>query len=313
MLQSALSPAGTQAQRIEALWWLMFWVTGIVTVIVLTVLAVAIVRGRRRESRLDTAMDPRLLRYIAWSTGATVVVLFGLLVSSILTGRAMASQRRADALIVEVTANQWWWNVEYQHPEPEQRVRTANELHLPIGRTVMIKLLASDVIHSFWVPSLHGKLDAVPGHSAELFLQIDKPGVYRGQCAEYCGVQHAHMAFVVVAEEPEAFEQWIQAQRRTATEPQTDQQRHGRQLVQAGTCAMCHSIRGTAAGARRAPDLTHLATRATLAAGTLPFSREHLTRWLEDPHRFKPGTRMPKIALSAEDRDAIVAYLEQLK
>ncbi|HYE89328.1 MAG TPA: cytochrome c oxidase subunit II [Vicinamibacterales bacterium] len=312
MLQSALNPAGTQAQRIEALWWLMFWVTGIVTVVVLAFLAVAIVRGRRR-SRPDSGADARLLRYVAWSTAATVVVLLGLLVSSIVTGRAMASQRANQSLIVEVTANQWWWNVEYQHPEPEQRVRTANELHLPTGRTVMIKLLASDVIHSFWVPSLHGKLDAIPGHSAELYLQIDKPGVYRGQCAEYCGVQHAHMAFVVVAEEPDAFERWIQAQRTTALDPQTEQQRRGRQLVQAGTCAMCHTVRGTSAGARRAPDLTHLATRATLAAGTLPFTREHLTQWLDNPQRIKPGTKMPRIGLSPGDRDAIVAYLEQLK
>jgi cytochrome c oxidase subunit 2 len=160
---------------------------------------------------------------------------------------------------------------------------------------------------------LHGKLDAVPGHSAELWLQIDKPGIYRGQCAEYCGVQHAHMALVVVAESPGQFERWLQAQRTTAVEPQTEEQRRGRQVVQAGTCAMCHTIRGTAAGARRAPDLTHLATRATLAAGTLPFTREHLFQWIDDTHRVKPGTRMPKVGLSPQDRAAVVAYLEQLK
>jgi cytochrome c oxidase subunit 2 len=312
MLQSVLSAAGPQAQRIEALWWVMFWVTGIVFVTVLAAVAVAVARGRRGASHADRG-DRRLLRYVAWSTAATVLVLFGLMVASIVTGRAMASQRSDQALVVEVTANQWWWNVEYQHPEPEQRVRTANELHLPVGRTVMIKLLAADVIHSFWVPSLHGKLDAIPGHSAELWLQIDQPGTYRGQCAEYCGAQHAHMAFVVIAEPPDNFQRWIQAQRTTAIDPQTDEQRRGRQLVQAGSCAMCHTVRGTAAGARRAPDLTHLASRATLAAGTLPFSRAHLQQWLEDPNRFKPGTRMPKVGLSSADRDAIVAYLEQLK
>jgi len=313
MLQSVLSAAGPQAQRIETLWWVMFWVTGMVFVIVLVALVMAVMRARRGTSQTAAGTDPRLLRYVAWSTAATVLILFGLLVSSIVTGRAMASQRSDQALVVEVTANQWWWNVEYQHPEPEQRVRTANELHLPVGRTVMIKLLATDVIHSFWVPSLHGKLDAVPGHSAELWLQIDNPGIYRGQCAEFCGAQHAHMAIVVIAESSDDFERWIQAQRTTAIDPRTDEQRRGRELVQAGSCAMCHTVRGTAAAARRAPDLTHLASRATLAAGTLPFSREHLAQWIDDPHRFKPGSRMPKIGLTPADRDAIVAYLEQLK
>jgi cytochrome c oxidase subunit 2 len=311
-IQSMLRPAGVQATRIESLWWIMFWVTLAVTVIVLAALAFALVRGSRGEAK-EPPPEGRLLTGIGVATGATVIILFGLLVVSIVTGRAMASQRDETALVIEVTAYQWWWNVEYQHPEPEQRVRTANELHLPLGRTVAIKLLASDVIHSFWVPALHGKLDAIPGHSAVLWLRPDRAGVYRGQCAEYCGLQHAHMAFTVVVEESDAFERWIQGQRVTAVAPASPQARRGQDLILSGPCVLCHTVRGTAAGGRLAPDLTHIATRSTLAAGTLPNTREHLVSWLRNPQAIKPGARMPLIGLSDDDWQAVAAYLEGLK
>jgi cytochrome c oxidase subunit II len=186
-------------------------------------------------------------------------------------------------------------------------------LHIPVGRTVSIKLLANDVIHSFWVPALHGKLDAIPGHEAKLWLRADRAGIYRGQCAEYCGHQHAHMAFVVVAEPSDDFERWIQAQRQTAHQPETADAQRGLQLVQQSACVMCHTIRGTAAGGRIAPDLTHFATRSTIAAGTRPRTPEHLDEWIRDPQAIKPGNRMPQLALSDADRKAIVTYLEQLK
>jgi cytochrome c oxidase subunit 2 len=310
MLHSALASSGVQAARIEALWWLFFWVTTVVALIVFAVLAAAL----RRASR-DTApsSERSLMRAITGSLAVTVVVLLGLLVASIATSRALATQRDDTGLIIEVTGSQWWWNVEYQHPEPEQRVRTANELHLPVGRTVAIKLLSNDVIHSFWVPSLHGKMDAIPGHDRMLWLRADRPGIYRGQCAEYCGLQHAHMAFVVIAEAPDDFERWIQAQRTTAPPPATDAARRGLQLVEQGTCAMCHAIRGTAAGAHVAPDLTHVASRATLAAGTLPQTREHLVTWISNAQGVKPGSHMPLLGLAPEDVDAIVTYLEGLR
>lgn len=312
MRQSMLEAAGIQAGRIEGLWWVMFAVTTAVTAVVLGVLAWALWRGLRRD-RPATSHDRRLLHYVGAASVATVAILFGLLITTILTSRALASQREQGALVVEVTAHQWWWNVEYQHPEPAQRVRTANELHLPVGRTVSIKLLANDVIHSFWVPALHGKLDAIPGHEATLWLRADRPGVYRGQCAEYCGAQHAHMAFLVIAEPPDQFERWIQAQRTTAQPPQDDREQRGLYLVQRTACVMCHTIRGTAAGGRVGPDLTHIASRQTILAGTAPRTPGNLHRLIEDPHRFKPGTRMPALGLAPEDRDAIVAYLERLK
>jgi cytochrome c oxidase subunit II len=309
--QSVLDVAGIQAGRIASLWWVMFWVTLAVTLIVLAVLAVGVMRARRRDP--STANDPRLLRGVAMATIASLVILFGLLITSVATSRAIAGEHDEQALQIEVTANQWWWNVEYQHPEPAQRVRTANELHIPVGRTVGIKLLANDVIHSFWVPALHGKRDAIPGHEAMLWLRADRPGVYRGQCAEYCGAQHAHMAFIVIAEGSDDFERWIQAQRKTAEQPQSDVEQRGLYLVQRSACVMCHTIRGTAAGGRMGPDLTHLASRGTILAATAPRTSETLHRLIRDPQQFKPGTRMPALNLSDADRAAIVAYLERLR
>jgi len=311
MIQSVLHAAGIQAGRIESLWWIILSVTSIVTVIVFAVLAMAVRRGTRpTEQRPD---DRRLLRHVGYAGAATVVILLGLLVASVLTSRAIASEASDDALMIEVTAYQWWWAAEYQHPEPEQRVRTANELHIPVGKRVAIKLLSPDVIHSFWIPSLAGKLDAIPGHANTLWLRADKPGVYRGQCAEYCGYQHAHMGFVVVAEPPDDFERWIQGQRQTAHPPQSEAEQRGLHLVERTACVMCHTIRGTAAGGRIAPDLTHFATRSTIAAGTRAQTAEYLDQWIKDPQAIKPGTRMPTLGLSDDDRTAIVAYLEQLR
>jgi cytochrome c oxidase subunit II len=314
MIQSVLKSAGVQAALVESEWWTFFWVTAIVTIIVLLVLAIAVKKGAANPA-ITVRDDHRLHRYIAISGALTIVILIGLLVRSVVTSRALASERVTGDNVtqIEVTAYQWWWSVEYQHPEPEQRVRTANELHVPAGRTVAIKLLATDVIHSFWVPSLAGKLDAIPGHEATLWLRADHPGVYRGQCAEFCGFQHAHMAFVVVVEPPDQFERWIQAQRQTAQQPRSDTEQRGLQLVQRSACVMCHTIRGTAAGGRMGPDLTHFASRSTIGAGTLPRTTEHTLRWLTDPQAIKPGTRMPTLALSADDRAAIVSYLEQLR
>jgi cytochrome c oxidase subunit 2 len=311
MFQSVLHSAGIQAARVEWLWWAMFWITLIVTIIVLAALAVAVTRGSSGSA--PRVSDRLLLRAVGVATAITVVILFGLLIASTVTSRAVASERVDQAMQVEVTAYQWWWAVEYQHPEPEQRVRTANEMHIPVGRTVAIKLLANDVIHSFWVPSLSGKLDAIPGHEAILWLRADEPGIYRGQCAEFCGFQHAHMAFVVIAEPADQFERWIQAQRQTANQPATDLEQRGLQLVQQSACVMCHTIRGTAAGGRTAPDLTHVASRSTIAAGTLPFTAAHLTQWVSDPQAIKPGTRMPALSFAPQDVTAIVAYLEQLR
>jgi cytochrome c oxidase subunit 2 len=294
----------------------MFWVAVGVWVVVMLFVTIAARRANRSAPADRPVLPPTdrpLLRSVAVATSVTIVILFALLVAAVVTGRAMSSQRDDTALLVTVTGYQWWWDVEYQHPDPSERVRTANELHIPAGRTVAIKLLGADVIHSFWAPTLNGKMDAIPGHESYLWIRSDKPGIYRGQCAEFCGVQHAHMAFTVQVEPSDDFERWIQRQRHTAPAPESADAKRGLDVVQQRSCAMCHQILGTQAGGRAAPDLTHLASRPTIAAGTLPMSHDNLTAWIEDPQRFKPGTRMPKVDLSPDERRAVVTYLESLK
>jgi cytochrome c oxidase subunit 2 len=310
-IQSALDAAGSQAARIEWLWWLMFWVCAFVFAAVMAALALAIKRGRAGSSVGTTSGT--LVRNVAVAVGVSSVMLIGLLFASVMTGRAVGTRPGPEALVIEVTGNQWWWNITYDNPDPSLRVTTANEIHIPVGRPVVITLQSNDVIHSFWVPNLHGKMDLVPGRVNSTWLTADRPGVYRGQCAEYCGVQHAHMALTVIAEPSPVFEQWLAAQRNLAPQPSTPQQVRGLQVFEQGPCAMCHTIAGTHAGARLGPDLTHFASRSTIGAGTAPNTRGYLGGWIADPQHLKPGNRMPPTALSAEDLQAVIAYLETLK
>jgi cytochrome c oxidase subunit II len=311
IIQSALHPAGPGAASISQLWWLMFWTCTAVYIVVLAALWTGVRRARR--SSAAPSSERGLTRSVAAATGMTVVLLFGLLFASVITGRAIASIGSAESLVIEVTGNQWWWNVEYHNPDPSLGVTTANELHIPVGRQIRVQFKSNDVIHSFWVPNLHGKMDLIPGRQTVLWLQADKPGVYRGQCAEYCGLQHANMAFSVIAETSDDFERWLMAQRQPAPPPASPEQQRGLEVLQSGTCAMCHTVRGTLAGGRTAPDLTHVATRSTLAAGTLPNVRDNLARWIADPQHVKPGSRMPSTGISPEDLQALLAYLETLK
>jgi cytochrome c oxidase subunit 2 len=230
-----------------------------------------------------------------------------------MTDRALAALPVKDGIVVEVTAHQWWWELVYDDHEPSRVFRTANELHVPVGRPVLLKLKSDDVIHSFWVPNLHGKKDLIPGRISTMKFRADKPGVYRGQCAEFCGHQHAKMAFLVIAPEPAEYEAWAQAQRQPAKEPSNELQKRGQTVFLSSPCILCHTIEGTLAQARMAPDLTHLASRATIAAGTLPNSRGNLGGWILDPQGVKPGVAMPPTALGASDLHALLAYLESLQ
>ena len=254
-----------------------------------------------------------LERGVIAATALTIVILFGLLIASVATGRAIGSLNTPDALMIQVTGYQWWWNVEYLHSVPSQRVITANELHLPVGRPYAFRLKSGDVIHSFWVPNLHGKMDLVPGRENWTWVRVDRPGVFRGQCAEFCGLQHAHMALTVIAESSDDFERWLSGQRATAPPPSTPQQSRGLDIVERGPCALCHTIRGTQAGGRTAPDLTHFATRSTIAAGTAPNTRGYVAGWIADPQHLKPGAKMPPTGLNGDDLQAVLAYLETLK
>jgi cytochrome c oxidase subunit 2 len=308
ILQSALDPAGPQAAHIERLWWLMFWVDATVFVIVSAFVIGAILRRSAQPARDDV-----LKVAVTLGVGVTVLALFVLLVASVWTGRAVASLGAESAVTINLTGHKWWWEAEYADGTPGRRFRTANELHIPVGRPVVLNVTSHDVIHSFWVPNLHGKRDLIPGYTTAIWLQADRPGVYRGQCAEFCGLEHARMALYVTAESNGDFERWKANQRREAVPPSTDDERRGQQVFLHGTCTTCHTIRGTIAGAMMGPDLTHLASRGTIAAGTLPNTRGHLAGWVTDAQSIKPGNKMPPNAIPAGDLQVLLTYLESLK
>jgi len=225
----------------------------------------------------------------------------------------MSSPGVPDPVGITVTGHQWWWEVRYDDPTPKNIVLTANEIHVPVGRPISLTLTSADVIHSFWVPSLNGKRDLIPGQNATTWFVADKPGVYRGQCAEFCGLQHAKMDIFVVADPPEAFAAWLEAQRAPAAEPTDPLVARGREVFLSGPCAMCHAVAGTRAGGRFGPDLTHVASRSWIAGASLENTRGHLAGWIADSQEIKPGNKMPPVPLAPEDADALLAYLESLK
>jgi cytochrome c oxidase subunit 2 len=314
VVQSVLAPAGRQASTIHDLWVLMLWVSTIVFVLTMAFVVAACARGIRRERHHGPASSDRTLaRAVAIAVGVTVVILFGLLVASVWTGRSVASLHAWSAVTIEVTGHQWWWEIAYDDAVPSRRVVTANELHVPVHRPVVLKVTSRDVIHSFWVPQLQGKRDLIPGYTTAIWLKADQPGIYRGQCAEFCGLQHAHMAFDVVAEPEPDFERWLDGMRQAAPAPHTDAERRGHDLFMTRRCAACHTVAGTTAHGQVAPDLTHVATRRTIGAGTLPNTPAHLADWVRDPQASKPGNQMPPNPLSADEVGALLSYLQLLK
>lgn len=249
------------------------------------------------------------------AAGVTALTLFLLIAASYVTDKGLDALAHDEEVSIEVTGKQWWWLVRY-HGQPESRgFDTANEIHIPVGATVKLTLKSTDVIHSFWAPALHGKQDMIPGQDNVLYVRADRPGVYRGQCAEFCGAQHAKMAFEVVTESRETFTRWWDAQLAPAPPPSAEEQEqeHGQRVFLAGPCIMCHRIAGTDAGGRSGPDLTHVGSRRTLAAGMLPNARGFLAAWLADPQGVKPGNHMPVTGLDPPDLRAVASYLESLK
>jgi cytochrome c oxidase subunit 2 len=243
---------------------------------------------------------------------ATAVIVIGLTVLSYFSQRALYAHA-APAVTLKVTGYQWWWDIRYEEPRPDHQFITANEIHIPVGEPIRVKLAASDVIHSFWVPSLQGKMDLIPGQENELGFVAARPGLYRGQCAEFCGLQHAKMGLLVVAAPREEYEAWRDAQIKPAERPTDAERQNGLQVFLSRPCVMCHAIRGTDAGSRVGPDLTHLASRRTIAAGTIPLTRGNLAAWMVDPHGIKPGVNMPVTKLAPDELEALASYLMDLK
>ena len=314
---SYLAADGTRADHILPLMYYLLSVAIIVCVIIAALLWVGVRRHR------DTGLAPDIrevavirgvpaVSWIGWGVGiSSVPILVGLVWTMVALGSTYGPPRDP-ALTLDVTGHQWWWEVRYDSPDPSQQFLTANEIHIPVGEPVLVRLHGDDVIHSFWVPKLTGKTDTIPGQVNIAWMQADHPGRYRGQCTEYCGFQHAHMAFEVVAEPRADFDRWRAAQLAPAPAPTTPAEQRGRALIEY-RCGLCHQVRGTLAAAITAPDLTHLASRRMLAAGTLLNNPGNLSGWIENPQQVKPEALMPNQFLSAAELSDARAYLETLK
>jgi cytochrome c oxidase subunit II len=314
--QSMFNPQGPAARSMANLGWFLIGLSCVIYLLVMTALAVAIFR-RRHDNDMSPAVTARLTQRVVLASGATVVILVALTVVTVVADRGLNSPSGPGAITVDVTGHQWWWDFQYRDVSPNDFVTSPNELHIPVGMPVVLKAQSRDVIHSFWVPNLHGKRDLIPGQVTHTWIQADRAGVYRGQCAEFCGQQHAHMALVVVAEPIDRFQAWIRRQRQPAAQPPNglsgDRQRRGRDVFMQSPCVTCHTIRGTDAGSRVGPDLTHVGSRLTLAAGTLPNTRGHLAGWIVNAQSVKPGNRMPPNGLMPDDLQNLLAYLRSLR
>ena len=284
----------------------------VVSTVVIVAVGVLILIAIRPRLRARTEHpSPR------WANGMMVVggVVFPVVVLSVLwvlTLRdmsALSAPGRPAAFTVNVIGHQWWWEVRY----PAQGIVTANDIHVPAGRPVRVRLTTRDVNHSFWVPQLTGKTDLIAGRTTSMWIQADHPGVYRGQCAEYCGVQHANMVFYVVADSPARFSAWVARERQIAATPTDPTLISGRDTFLRSACVACHTIRGTPAQGRVGPDLTHIGSRISIGAGAVPNTAGNLTGWINDSQSIKPGNIMPPIQLEPTDLQDLVAYLESLQ
>jgi cytochrome c oxidase subunit 2 len=313
---SYLDAAGPAAVPLTQLAWGLGGLSVAVVVVIALALAGAIWRRRAAPGvlgDLESVENPgRGLAWIYVGLAISVPILAACTVWILLVLGQVLHPPRPAALTLQVTAHQWWWEVRYPAQDGGPAFTTANEIHIPAGQPVRIELSSTDVIHSFWTPKLAGKMDVIPGVTNVTWIQAASPGRYRGQCAEYCGLQHARMAFYVIADSPADFAAWRARQVASPPVPMGPDVIAG-QAVFAARCASCHTIAGTPSGGIVGPDLSHLASRATLAAATIPNDAQHLAAWIADPEAIKPGVLMPRVPLSATGRAHVVSYLQSLR
>lgn len=308
-----LDPAGPYATAVTTLSWILFAMAALVLLVVLAALWLALFGKPQMQRRLGG-------RTAIWVGGIAfpLVVLTALLVYGLSLTRHLSDPVEGTEMRVRITGEMWWWRVAYLDDQGQAALWDANELHIPTGQTVEIELRSADVIHSFWVPRLSGKLDMVPGRVNVMKIEADEPGTYGGQCTEYCGGPHALMGFVVVAHDPARFRQLMAARQArqgpVAAVPAGDTGGRGAALFASAGCAACHRIAGTPHNGMAGPDLTHVGTRRTLGAGILPNNRGTLMGWIGNAQAIKPGNRMPPYnVLPAEDIRDLAIYLEQQK
>jgi cytochrome c oxidase subunit 2 len=304
--QSTLEPKSHAARSIATMWWVLFVGSTIVVAVVTLLVFAALLRRRGRLDEVVHRGESPGARTAVLVSGAAVpaVVLVALFVYVLATIPATAEPKPKDSrLTIDVTGKQWFWDVSYRG----RHIRTANEIHIPVGVPVRIQARTADVIHSFWVPELNRKIDMVPGYDNSVLLRADRPGLYRGQCAEFCGLQHANMAFFVIAESRPQFDRWVAREQEA---PPTDTA--GAKVFANAGCSGCHTIAGLS-DATIGPDLTHVGSRTTLAAGTIPNGRDRLRDWIRDPQHVKPGSKMPALELTRAQLRQLVDYLESLK
>ena len=304
---SVVSPKGPAARSVAGLWWPMLITATAVFAFVAGMLVLAAARGRRKTED-QARVTPGWGEPFVVVAGVVVsgVILVGFFLFSLQRVQALTDAGRRSKLTVRVVGHDWWWEVRY----PNGAV-SANEIHIPAGVRVRLALDTDDVIHSFWVPRLGPKIDMVPGQHNALWLQASEPGEYRGQCAEFCGLQHANMIIRVVADTPAGFDAWVAREAEPAADGAPGER--GRHLFETESCAGCHTVRGTTAQGKVGPDLTHFGRRDTLGAGVRPRTDENLARWITDPQSVKPGVTMPPTTLSPADLRDLVAYLEALR
>jgi cytochrome c oxidase subunit 2 len=310
--QSPLKPVSDPARDIAKLSWWMFGIAAVVFggAIVLLLLG-WLGRGREGFPLIGKRERIEIGAVLVFGIAIPVVVLVTVFAFAnlVVIKETDAPKASSTALTVEVTGHQWFWEVRY----PGTQTVTANEIHIPVRTRVNLVAKTDDVIHSIWIPRLNRKIDTIPGHPNRMLLYADEPGRYRGQCSEFCGLQHAHMAMYVFAEPPDRFRSWLRNMERPRRPPATSDQRRGQRVFLDNQCASCHTIRGTPAQGEIGPDLTHVRARTTLAALTIPNSRTSLAAWIRNPQHFKPGAKMPSLSLSRRERRELLEYLESLR
>jgi cytochrome c oxidase subunit 2 len=322
--QSTFQGSGPASARISHLSWFMTILFLVITVIMWALLGWGFYRrrGSLEEHAPIEAHDGHIWIAIGGMAVPLIVlsVLFvlglNLLTDFPIHGMhgGMANAQSMTKPEIRIVGHQWWWEIQYLNDDPSKEFTTANELHLPAHRPVNIEVITRDVMHSFWIPALHGKVDLIPGHPNYIRLEASQAGNFSGQCAEFCGAQHSHMRLLAIAQEPEEYDAWLQGQRQPGAEPEEQDAIAGKQIFLAGPCSVCHTVQGTTAGGRVAPDLTHIGSRQYLAANSFPNNDAYLEAWITHAQSLKPGAQMPDLTqFSGEQLHDLVAYLRQLQ